>query len=148
MPLRLIFMGTPDFAVPTLAALHAAGHEIVAVYTQPPRPAGRRGLELTPSPVQREAERLSIEVRTPLSLKALRAAVKLRTAAVSDALAALITQGRAARTAEGYAITPPDAHSRFRFPPPLTLAGTGIRNPESWRLDSPPSPPDVRMWPA
>jgi methionyl-tRNA formyltransferase len=69
MPLRLIFMGTPDFAVPTLAALHAAGHEIVAVYTQPPRPAGRRGLELTPSPVQREAERMGLEVRTPLSLK-------------------------------------------------------------------------------
>lgn len=70
MPLRLIFMGTPDFAVPTLAALAAAGHGIAAVYTQPPRPAGRRGLELTPSPVQREAERLGIEVRTPVSLKA------------------------------------------------------------------------------
>jgi methionyl-tRNA formyltransferase len=69
MPLRLIFMGTPEFSVPTLAALHAAGHEIAAVYTQPPRPAGRRGLELTPSPVQREAERLGIEVRTPASLK-------------------------------------------------------------------------------
>ncbi len=69
MPLRLIFMGTPEFAVPTLAALAAAGHEIAAVYTQPPRPAGKRGLELTPSPVQREAERLGIEVRTPVSLK-------------------------------------------------------------------------------
>ncbi|MEP9398076.1 methionyl-tRNA formyltransferase [Mesorhizobium sp. KR2-14] len=69
MPLRVIFMGTPDFSVPTLAAIAAAGHEVVCVYTQPPRPAGRRGLELTPSPVQREAERLGIEVRTPLSLK-------------------------------------------------------------------------------
>lgn len=69
MPLRLIFMGTPEFAVPTLAALAAAGHEIAAVYTQPPRPAGKRGLELTPSPVQREAERLGVEVRTPASLK-------------------------------------------------------------------------------
>src|SRR5262249_17890966 len=69
MPLRLIFMGTPDFSVPTLAALHAAGHRIAAVYTQPPRPAGRRGLELTPSPVQREAERLGIAVRTPASLE-------------------------------------------------------------------------------
>ena len=69
MPLRLIFTGTPEFSVPTLAALHAAGHRIAAVYTQPPRPAGRRGLELTPSPVQREAERLGIEVRTPASLK-------------------------------------------------------------------------------
>ncbi|PSJ57855.1 methionyl-tRNA formyltransferase [Pseudaminobacter soli (ex Li et al. 2025)] len=69
MPLRVIFMGTPDFSVPTLAAIAAAGHEVVCVYTQPPRPAGRRGLELTPSPVQREAERLGIEVRSPLSLK-------------------------------------------------------------------------------
>lgn len=69
MPLRIVFMGTPDFAVATLRALAEAGHEIVAVYTQPPRPAGRRGLELTPSPVQREAERLGIPVRSPVSLK-------------------------------------------------------------------------------
>ena len=69
MPLRIIFMGTPDFSVPTLRAIAEAGHEIVAAYTQPPRPAGRRGLELTPSPVQREAERLGIEVRSPVSLK-------------------------------------------------------------------------------
>lgn len=69
MPLRIIFMGTPDFAVPTLRAVAGAGHAVAAVYTQPPRPAGRRGLELTPSPVQREAERLGIELRTPLSLK-------------------------------------------------------------------------------
>jgi methionyl-tRNA formyltransferase len=69
MPLRIIFMGTPDFSVPTLRAIAEAGHEIAAVYTQPPRPAGRRGLELTPSPVQREAARLGIEVRTPVSLK-------------------------------------------------------------------------------
>ncbi len=69
MTLRLIFMGTPEFSVPTLRALHAAGHEIVAVYSQPPRPAGRRGLELTPSPVHRAAEELGIEVRTPASLK-------------------------------------------------------------------------------
>jgi methionyl-tRNA formyltransferase len=69
MPLRVIFMGTPEFSVPTLRAIADAGHEIVAVYTQPPRAAGRRGLELTPSPVQREAERLGLEVRTPVSLK-------------------------------------------------------------------------------
>ena len=62
-------MGTPDFAVPTLEALAAAGHELVAAYTQPPRPAGRRGRELVPSPVQRRAEALGIEVRTPVSLK-------------------------------------------------------------------------------
>ncbi|MDG4878479.1 methionyl-tRNA formyltransferase [Mesorhizobium sp. WSM4935] len=69
MSLRVIFMGTPDFSVPTLRAIAEAGHEIAAVYTQPPRAAGRRGLELTPSPVQREAERLGFEVRTPASLK-------------------------------------------------------------------------------
>jgi methionyl-tRNA formyltransferase len=69
MPLRVIFMGTPGFSVPTLAAIAGADHEIAVVYTQPPRPAGRRGLELTPSPVQREAERLGVEVRTPKSLK-------------------------------------------------------------------------------
>lgn len=69
MPLRVIFMGTPEFSVPTLRAIAEAGHEIEAVCTQPPRAAGRRGLELTPSPVQREAERLGIAVRTPVSLK-------------------------------------------------------------------------------
>jgi methionyl-tRNA formyltransferase len=69
MPLRIIFMGTPEFSVLTLRTLVEAGHEVVACYTQPPRPAGRRGLELTPSPVHREAEWLGIEVRTPVSLK-------------------------------------------------------------------------------
>jgi methionyl-tRNA formyltransferase len=69
MALRLIFMGTPHFAVPTLRALVEAGHSVAAVYTQPPRPAGRRGLDLTPSPVQREAERLGLPVRCPTSLK-------------------------------------------------------------------------------
>jgi len=61
-------MGTPDFAVPTLDALIAAGHEIAAVYTQPPRPAGR-GKQLRPSPVQIRAEALGLEVRHPASLK-------------------------------------------------------------------------------
>ncbi len=69
MTLRVVFMGTPDFSVATLRALAGAGHDVVAVYTQPPRAAGRRGLELTPSPVQREAERLDIAVHTPVSLK-------------------------------------------------------------------------------
>lgn len=66
--MRLIFMGTPDFAVPTLNALVAAGHDICAVYTQPPRPANR-GKKLTPSAVQARAEALGLEVRTPTSLK-------------------------------------------------------------------------------
>ncbi|MGX5848200.1 methionyl-tRNA formyltransferase [Mesorhizobium sp. PL10] len=69
MPLRVIFMGTPEFSVPVLCAIAEAGHEVAAVYTQPPRAAGRRGMELTPSPVQREAERLGIDVRTPTALK-------------------------------------------------------------------------------
>lgn len=68
--MRIIFMGTPDFSVPTLRALHAAGHDIVACYTQPPRPAGRRGLSLRKSPVHEAAEALGIEVRTPKTLKA------------------------------------------------------------------------------
>ncbi|WP_417612145.1 methionyl-tRNA formyltransferase [Parasphingorhabdus sp.] len=66
--MRIAFMGTPDFAVPALKALHKAGHEIVAVYSQPPRRAGR-GKNLSPSPVQRAAEDLGLEVRTPVSLK-------------------------------------------------------------------------------
>jgi methionyl-tRNA formyltransferase len=61
-------MGTPAFSVPTLEALVAAGHEIVCVYSQPPRPAGR-GHKLQPSAVQAAAERLQIPVRVPVSLK-------------------------------------------------------------------------------
>jgi methionyl-tRNA formyltransferase len=68
MPLRLIFMGTPEFAVPTLLELVAHGHEIAAVYTRAAKPAGR-GMKLQPSPVEQEARRLGIPVETPLSLK-------------------------------------------------------------------------------
>jgi methionyl-tRNA formyltransferase len=66
--MRIVFMGTPDFAVPTLDALMAAGHQLVAVYSQPPRPAGR-GKALRPSPVHQHADAAGIEVRTPGSLK-------------------------------------------------------------------------------
>jgi methionyl-tRNA formyltransferase len=66
--MRIAFMGTPDFAVPTLDALAAAGHDIAAVYSQPPRPAGR-GKAPRPTPTQRRAETLGIPVRTPLSLR-------------------------------------------------------------------------------
>ncbi|MDP3906957.1 methionyl-tRNA formyltransferase [Novosphingobium sp.] len=66
--MRIIFMGTPDFAVPALIALVEAGHEVVCAYSQPPRPAGR-GKQLQPSPVQREAEARGIPVRHPVSLK-------------------------------------------------------------------------------
>ncbi|WP_293873853.1 MULTISPECIES: methionyl-tRNA formyltransferase [unclassified Sphingomonas] len=67
--MRIIFMGTPDFAVPTLEALVAAGHDVVAAYSQPPRPGGRRGRETVASPVQQRAEALGIAVRHPVSLK-------------------------------------------------------------------------------
>lgn len=70
MTLRIVFMGTPDFSVPVLEALAKAGHEIVAVYTQPPRPGGRRGLEAVPSPVHRAAEALGLPVFTPANFKA------------------------------------------------------------------------------
>ncbi len=69
MALRIIFMGTPEFSVPTLDALAEAGHEIVAVYTQPPRPGGRRGLDLQKSPVHQAAEKLCIPVFTPIRFK-------------------------------------------------------------------------------
>ncbi len=67
--MRLAFMGTPDFAVPSLAELIASGHEIVAVYSQPPRPKGR-GQKLTPSPVHAFAEAMGLPVFTPESMKA------------------------------------------------------------------------------
>ncbi|WP_435202738.1 methionyl-tRNA formyltransferase [Qipengyuania sp. 902] len=67
--MRIIFMGSPDFAVPTLQALVDAAHEVVCVYTQPPRPGGRRGKELTRTPVHQRADDLGIEVRHPKSLK-------------------------------------------------------------------------------
>jgi len=66
--MRIAFMGTPDFAVPTLDALAAAGHDIAAVYTQPPRRAGR-GKAVQPSPVQKRAEALGLAVRSPLTLR-------------------------------------------------------------------------------
>jgi methionyl-tRNA formyltransferase len=67
--MRIAFMGTPDFAVPALRALAGAGHEVACVYTQPPRPGGRRGRELTKTPIHLAAEELGIPVRHPASLK-------------------------------------------------------------------------------
>ena len=77
MPLRLIFMGTPDFAVPTLRALHAHGHEIAAVYTRAAKPAGR-GMKLQPTPVEVEARRLGLAVLTPATLKTAQAEAEFR----------------------------------------------------------------------
>jgi methionyl-tRNA formyltransferase len=62
-------MGTPEFAVPTLVELAGAGHDIVAVYTRAPKPSGRRGLELTPTPIAREATRSGIPIFTPKTLR-------------------------------------------------------------------------------
>jgi methionyl-tRNA formyltransferase len=76
MPLRLIFMGTPDFAVPTLIELAGAGHEIAAVYTREPKPAGR-GMDLQDTPVAREAKRLGLPVLTPKTLKTVEAQAEL-----------------------------------------------------------------------
>ncbi|MBB2820699.1 UNVERIFIED_ORG: methionyl-tRNA formyltransferase [Rhizobium esperanzae] len=69
MSLSIIFMGTPEFSVPTLRLLVDAGHRIVAVYTQPPRPGGRRGLDLQKSPVHQAAELLGLPVFTPINFR-------------------------------------------------------------------------------
>jgi methionyl-tRNA formyltransferase len=68
MPLRLIFMGTPEFAIPTLVELVGRGHEVISVYTRAPKPAGR-GMEMQPTPVEREARRFGLSVLTPNSLR-------------------------------------------------------------------------------
>src|SRR5436305_9439258 len=74
MPLRIVFMGTSGFAVPTLVGLVGRGHEVVAVYTRAPKPAGRRGLDITPSPIEREALRFALPLLTPATLRTAEAA--------------------------------------------------------------------------
>lgn len=88
--MRLVFMGTPDFAVETLKALIAAGHHIACVYSQPPRPAGR-GMAERPSPVHAFATSQGIEVRTPTSLKA--AEEQARFAALDADAAVVVAYG-------------------------------------------------------
>jgi methionyl-tRNA formyltransferase len=83
--LKLIFMGTPDFAVPTLEHLVVQGHELLCVYSQPPQPAGR-GLAPRRSPVQQAAERLGIAVRTPATLKPISEHDALRALAADAAI--------------------------------------------------------------
>jgi len=75
--LRIVFAGTPEFAVPPLDALHAAGHRLLAVYTQPDRPAGR-GQSVQAGPVKRRALELGLPVEQPTSLKQPAAAERLR----------------------------------------------------------------------
>ncbi len=85
MTLRIVFMGTPEFSVPVLAGLIAAGHEIVAVYSQPPRPAGR-GMTERKSPVHVHADSAGIPVLTPLSLRRPEAAATFRAHAADVAV--------------------------------------------------------------
>jgi methionyl-tRNA formyltransferase len=87
LALRLVFMGTPDFAVPTFLEIVGNGHEIAAVYTRAPQPAGRRGLEMTPSPVARGAERFKLPIMTPKALKDADAVEAMR---AHDAAAAVV----------------------------------------------------------
>ena len=83
--MRLAFMGTPDFSVPTLARLVEQGHDIVAVYSQPPRPKGR-GLETEPSPVAKFAQAHGLDVRTPQSLKSSEAQAEFASVALDAAI--------------------------------------------------------------
>jgi len=78
MSLRIVFMGTPEFAVPTLVEMVGRGYEVVAAYTRAARPAGRRGLEPVPSPVEREARRFSLPVLTPSTLRSAETQAALR----------------------------------------------------------------------
>jgi len=75
---RIVFMGTPEFSVPVLTEIIGQGHDVVAVYTRPPKPAGRRGLETLPSPVHVAAERFGIPVFLPKSLRSEEAAAVFR----------------------------------------------------------------------
>lgn len=90
MPLKLVFMGTPEFSVPALDAIVAAGHEVLAVYSQPPRPAGR-GMAERPSPVHARAAALGLEVRTPPTLRS--AEEQARFAALGADAAVVIAYG-------------------------------------------------------
>jgi len=96
LPLRLVFMGTPDFAVPTLGEIVGRGHQVVAVYTRAPRPAGR-GMALQPSPVARAAQRFGLPVLTPTTLKG------------EDASAAMRTHGADAAVVVAYGLILPRA---------------------------------------
>jgi methionyl-tRNA formyltransferase len=94
LPLRLVFMGTPDFAVPTLVELAGAGHQIVAVYSRPPQPSGR-GLAPQPTAVARQAERLGLPVLTPTTLRG------------DDAVAAMRVHGADAAVVVAYGLILP-----------------------------------------
>jgi methionyl-tRNA formyltransferase len=96
LALRLVFMGTPDFAVPTLVEIHGAGHEVAAVYTRAPQPAGR-GLAPRPSPIAREAQRLGLPIVTPKNFKE------------ADAIDAMRAHGAQAAVVVAYGLILPKA---------------------------------------
>jgi methionyl-tRNA formyltransferase len=86
MPLRIAFMGTPEFAVPTLVEIVGRDHEVVAVYTRAPKPAGRRGLAPVPSPIEREARRFALPLFTPTTLRTAEAVNAVRAHAADVAI--------------------------------------------------------------
>ncbi len=106
--MRIAFLGTPTFALPTLAALREHGHDIAAVYTRAPKPAGRRGLDLTPSPIQVFAQTHGLPVRTPKTLRD------------EDAVADLAALGIEAAVVVGYGLLLP--------PPILAVPRHGCLN--------------------
>ena len=132
-PLRLAFMGTPDFAVQSLRALLDAGHHVVAVYTQPPSPRGR-GQVLQPSPVQAFAEARGLEVRTPKSMRDPDAiagfrALDLDAATLHDRLAVLgaaLWPEALAAIAAGTAVETPQAETGATYARKITPAEARI----------------------
>lgn len=86
MPLRIVFMGTPEFAVPTLVEIVGRDHEVVAVYTRAPKPGGRRGLDPVPSPIEREACRFALPLFTPATLRTAEAVSAARAHAADVAI--------------------------------------------------------------
>jgi len=121
--LRLVFMGTPEFAVPTLAALVEAGFDIAAVYTRAPKPAGRRGLDLTASPIHVFADQAGLAVLTPKSLRGPEAAPAL--AALGATLGVVVGYGLLlppeilAATPEGFLNLHPSLLPRWRGAAPI-----------------------------
>ncbi len=120
--MKVIFMGTPEFAVPALRELIASAHEVVAVYSQPPRPAGR-GMKLTPSPVHQLAEAHGIPVFTPTSLKTAEAQEEFRAhgaaVAVVAAYGLLLPQAVLDATTHGCINIHPSELPRWRGAAPI-----------------------------
>jgi methionyl-tRNA formyltransferase len=142
MPLRLIFMGTPDFSVPTLLELVSHGHEIVAVYTRAPKPGGRRGLQLQPTPVEEAARKLGVPVLTPKTLKTEEALEEFRSfgadAAVVVAYGLILPEGVLAATKHGCFNLHGSLLPRWRGAAPIEraiLAGDSVTGVMAMKMD-------------